>query len=108
MKKKALITGITGQDGSYLAEFLLKKKYQVFGIVRRVALEDDDTQGPELDSEDAVRRAFHLSEVLDEWLACQRSWMYLENIFGAEDNQKQLPADQRDGRCVKEVCHYCT
>ena len=39
--KKALITGITGQDGSYLAEFLLKKNYQVFGFVRRVALEDE-------------------------------------------------------------------
>ena len=39
--KKALITGITGQDGSYLAEFLLKKKYKVFGLVRRVALEDE-------------------------------------------------------------------
>lgn len=38
--KKALITGINGQDGSYLAEFLLKKGYRVFGIVRRVALED--------------------------------------------------------------------
>lgn len=34
-KKKALITGITGQDGSYLAEFLLDKGYSVFGIVRR-------------------------------------------------------------------------
>ncbi|KKN18900.1 hypothetical protein LCGC14_0951200 [marine sediment metagenome] len=33
--KKALITGITGQDGSYLAEFLLKKNYKVFGMVRR-------------------------------------------------------------------------
>ena len=33
--KKALITGITGQDGSYLAELLMKKNYQVFGIVRR-------------------------------------------------------------------------
>jgi len=40
MKKVALITGITGQDGSYLAEFLLKKKYKVHGIIRRVALED--------------------------------------------------------------------
>ena len=40
MKKIALITGITGQDGSYLAEFLLKKKYKVHGIVRRVAIED--------------------------------------------------------------------
>ncbi len=40
MSKKALITGITGQDGSYLAEFLLKKNYKVHGLVRRVALED--------------------------------------------------------------------
>ena len=36
--KKALITGITGQDGSYLAEFLLKKGYEVHGIVRRASL----------------------------------------------------------------------
>ena len=35
MKKKALITGITGQDGSYLAEFLLDKDYEVHGIKRR-------------------------------------------------------------------------
>ena len=40
MAKIALISGITGQDGSYLAEFLLKKKYKVHGLVRRVALED--------------------------------------------------------------------
>ena len=33
--KKALITGITGQDGSYLAELLLKKGYEVYGIIRR-------------------------------------------------------------------------
>ena len=39
-KKKALITGITGQDGSYLAEHLLSLGYEVHGIVRRVALED--------------------------------------------------------------------
>ena len=38
--KKALITGITGQDGSYLAELLLSKGYEVHGLVRRVALED--------------------------------------------------------------------
>ncbi len=35
MSKRALITGITGQDGSYLAEFLLQKSYQVYGLVRR-------------------------------------------------------------------------
>ncbi len=37
--KKALITGITGQDGSYLADFLLSKKYKVYGIVRRSSTE---------------------------------------------------------------------
>lgn len=36
-KKKALITGITGQDGSYLAEFLLEKGYDVFGLTRRTS-----------------------------------------------------------------------
>ncbi len=39
MSKKALITGITGQDGSYLAEELLERGYEVHGLVRRVALE---------------------------------------------------------------------
>ncbi|HKC14984.1 MAG TPA: GDP-mannose 4,6-dehydratase [Patescibacteria group bacterium] len=37
MKKKALITGINGQDGSYLAELLLSKNYQVYGLVRRLS-----------------------------------------------------------------------
>ena len=35
MKKKALITGITGQDGAYLADFLLKKGYEIHGLRRR-------------------------------------------------------------------------
>src|SRR5438046_2565554 len=41
-KRVALITGITGQDGSYLSELLLEKGYSVHGIIRRVALEDPD------------------------------------------------------------------
>ena len=40
--KKALITGVTGQDGSYLAEFLLEKGYEVHGIVRRSSIEKKD------------------------------------------------------------------
>jgi GDPmannose 4,6-dehydratase len=40
MPRKALITGITGQDGSYLAELLISKGYEVHGVVRRVAFED--------------------------------------------------------------------
>lgn len=42
MKKKALITGITGQDGAYLAEFLLKKGYEVHGVKRRSSLFNTD------------------------------------------------------------------
>ncbi len=41
-RKRALITGITGQDGSYLAELLLSKGYDVHGVVRRVAIEDPE------------------------------------------------------------------
>ena len=41
MKKTALITGISGQDGSYLAEFLLLKNYKVHGVVRKVALKNE-------------------------------------------------------------------
>ena len=44
MPKKALITGITGQDGSYLAELLLSKGYEVYGLIRRVALEDEQNR----------------------------------------------------------------
>ena len=44
MSRRALITGITGQDGSYLAELLLAKGYEVHGIVRRVALEDPENR----------------------------------------------------------------
>lgn len=51
--KKALITGITGQDGSFLAEYLLAKGYEVHGIVRRVSLEDPQ------------RRLHRLQSVLD-------------------------------------------
>ena len=37
--KKALITGVTGQDGSYLSEFLLEKGYEVYGIIRRSSVD---------------------------------------------------------------------
>lgn len=42
--RRALITGITGQDGSYLSELLLSKGYEVHGVVRRVALEDPENR----------------------------------------------------------------
>jgi GDPmannose 4,6-dehydratase len=54
MTKKALITGITGQDGSYLAEHLLGLGYEVHGLVRRVAFEDPE------------RRFSRIKHVLDD------------------------------------------
>ena len=42
MSKKALITGVTGQDGSYLAELLLEKGYSVTGTIRRISIEHQD------------------------------------------------------------------
>ena len=56
-QKRALITGITGQDGSYLAELLLAKGYEVHGVVRRVALEDPENRLRRLS---AVRDQLHL------------------------------------------------
>src|SRR4030095_11675217 len=41
-RRRALITGITGQDGSYLAELLLEKGYEVYGMVRRSSTENFD------------------------------------------------------------------
>ena len=57
MSKRALITGITGQDGSYLAELLLGKGYEVHGIVRRVALEDPENRLNRLQN---IRSRLHL------------------------------------------------
>jgi len=65
--KKALITGITGQDGSFLAEFLLAKRYQVHGIVRRASTFNTDR----LDSiysdphEQGARLYLHYGDVTD-------------------------------------------
>ena len=47
---RALISGITGQDGSYLAEWLLAKGYEVHGVVRRVAIEDPEHRLARLDT----------------------------------------------------------
>lgn len=67
--KKALITGITGQDGSYLAEFLLSKGYEVHGIVRRVALEDSE------------RRLWRIRHILDKVILHSASLESYASIF---------------------------
>lgn len=67
--KRALITGITGQDGSYLAEHLLALGYEVHGLVRRVALEDPD------------RRFGRILHVLDDITLHQASLESYPSIF---------------------------
>ena len=58
MTKRALITGITGQDGSYLAEFLLDKGYEVHGLVRRSSVHGTERIDHLLESD---RITLHLS-----------------------------------------------
>ena len=67
MKKVALITGVTGQDGAYLAEFLLKKGYEVHGIKRRTSLFNTDRidhlyQDPHVDNRNFV---LHYGDLTD-------------------------------------------
>ena len=60
--KKALITGVTGQDGSYLAELLLEKGYAVHGVVRRA-----DTETFERIAHLAGRLHLHQADLLNQW-----------------------------------------
>jgi GDPmannose 4,6-dehydratase len=58
--KRALITGITGQDGSYLAELLLEKNYEVYGIVRRSSSMSRSRIDPLFENLPAARKRLHL------------------------------------------------
>ena len=74
--KKALITGITGQDGSYLAESLLGKGYEVHGIIRRVALEDPE------------HRLWRIKHILDKIVLHSASLESFPSIFKVVDKVK--------------------
>ncbi|HJQ70392.1 MAG TPA: GDP-mannose 4,6-dehydratase [Blastocatellia bacterium] len=76
MKKKALITGITGQDGSYLAEHLLDLGYEVHGLVRRVALEDPERR---------VGRIAHLLDRLTLHPASLESYPSIFHVISRHD-----------------------
>src|SRR5207245_6254894 len=67
MAKKALITGITGQDGSYLAELLLSKGYEIHGIIRRASTFNTERidhlyQDPHING---VRLFLHYGDIAD-------------------------------------------
>jgi GDPmannose 4,6-dehydratase len=73
-KRRALITGVTGQDGSYLAEFLLEKGYEVHGIVRRMALEDPEHR---------LGRIRHLQDNVELHPASLESYPSIYNVIKA-------------------------
>lgn len=72
--KKALITGITGQDGCYISELLLEKGYEVHGIVRRVAIEDP------------AHRLWRLRHILDRITLHSASLESFPSIFRVVDS----------------------
>jgi len=74
--KVALITGITGQDGSYLAEFLLSMDYEVHGIVRRVAIEDPE------------HRLWRIRHIRDKVILHAASLESFASIFNVVDKVK--------------------
>lgn len=74
--KKALLTGITGQDGSYLANLLLEKGYEVHGIVRRVALEDPE------------HRLWRIKHILDKLILHPGSLESYASIFNVVEEVK--------------------
>lgn len=79
MTKRALITGITGQDGSYLAEYLLSLGYEVHGLVRRVALEAPETR---------FSRIGHLLDRVTLHAASLESYASIFNVFTRHDFQE--------------------
>lgn len=76
MPRKALVTGITGQDGSYLAEFLLERGYEVHGIVRRVAFEDPE------------HRLWRIRHILDRLILHSASLESYASIFSIVENER--------------------
>jgi GDPmannose 4,6-dehydratase len=76
MARKALITGITGQDGSYLADYLLSLGYEVHGLVRRVALEAPETR---------FKRIAHILDRVKLHPASLESYASIFHVFSAHD-----------------------
>src|SRR6185503_1456263 len=76
LPKRALITGITGQDGSYLADYLLSLGYEVHGLVRRVALEAPETR---------FSRIAHLLDRVTLHPASLESYASIFHVFSKPD-----------------------
>jgi GDPmannose 4,6-dehydratase len=105
MKKVALITGITGQDGAYLAELLLKKGYIVHGLKRRSSLFNTDRidhlyQDPHVDDRNLI---LHYGDMTDS-MNLTRIIQETQRRREPEPGHRQRPAlrggSHPDGRCA--------
>ncbi|MFK7872753.1 MAG: GDP-mannose 4,6-dehydratase [Oligoflexales bacterium] len=97
MSKKALITGVTGQDGSYLAEFLLEKGYEVFGLVRRLSTPNHERLGALLDHVQWIEGDLHdQSSLIQAVQKAQPDEVYnlaAQSFVGTSWGQPELTSD---------------
>lgn len=92
---KALITGLTGQDGSYLAEFLLAKGYEVYGIIRRSSSFNTSRIDPIYQDPHVPNSRLRLicgdpNDIQDPLPVWQGGWMNLDR----EREKKRRPYEQ--------------
>ena len=98
--KTALITGITGQDGSYLAEFLLEKGYDVHGTIRRSSVDFreriahlEGTPHFHLHYADLFRKQFFMSSTIGEFARKELEWVF--GLLGKKDELLKLTTDEK-------------
>src|ERR687892_665622 len=107
--KKALITGITGQDGSYLAELLLSKGYEVHGIIRRASTFNTERidhlyQDPHING---VRLFLHYGDIADSTnlikLVYRRCYRSRHNTAFGGDSRDRIKGEVLSGKQLGNV-----
>ena len=102
----ALITGVTGQDGSYLAEFLLAKGYRVVGVVRRTSHDSYERIGHILDRVDSVPADLLLGKGYEvHGLIRRTSTTDLGRIVHIQDRISLVPGDLMDQHSLTTAIH---
>lgn len=114
MNKRALITGITGQDGSYLAELLLEKSYEVYGLVRRLSTPNTSRIDNILDKivlvEGDLTDQSSLNNAMKEAQPDEIYNLAAQSFVGTSWNQPVLTGDVTGigaVRLLESVRHFC-
>lgn len=114
MGKKALITGITGQDGSYLAELLIEKGYDIYGIIRRLSTPNTSRINHILDKinliEGDLTDQSSLNNAMNEIQPDEVYNLAAQSFVGTSWNQPVLTGDVTGMgavRLLESVRHFC-